>query len=791
MHNRKMTNRNSIFKKIIATTFLTGILAICLHSFSAIGETMELIKNGESDYTIVLPQNAIPAEKTAAHELQSYLYKISGANLPIIVSGTVGKKQIVIGQSPQIAKLLDVDFNKLKVDEIIIKTVDGNLFISGDRPRGALYAAYVFLEDVLGVRWWTSWEESVPKKESIDLYKLNISYAPSIQVRHVMYLDVHDKSRSYFAARSKMNCFSRRQISTEYGGSVDIIDFVHTFFRIIPPKKYFKKHPEWYSLSGDGRIGDIVDAQLCLSNDEMRKEFTKVVLGKLRKSISNPKVISISQQDNTKYCRCEKCAAVDRAEGSPSGSLIHFVNKVAEDVEKEFPDALVTTLAYQYTQKPPEKVKPRHNVVIRMCAIDANYTAPLNSEINKEFRDDVIAWGKISNHTAFWNYAVNFENYLIPHPTSPNFGKDIEFFMQNKPFYVLEQADSHSGSRVGYFANLKSWVLCKLLWNPNLKQETLIDEFLEGYYGAAAPYLKLFMQLMKSELNKSEKVLTLQENDASWISREGLNKASELLLKASNAVNNNKKLKQRVDCVRISIDTVWIMRRFTKEYKDLYPIYYNGEKNQSGFVEAYINSLDKMGFLKIGEGGKGAATYYEGLRQAAKTNGAEPPMELKSKLKQNNWHDCQPDDFNTRLLREGRGVSLKDDKLASNGRAIYLPTKTPCWHIQIKFPEISKFDNNEYTIFVVARIEGENKGVAFSMGVYDFVNKKDGISKDILAEDVGNEKYVLHELGSAVINSGKYIWISPVSGNVSVKSVWVDRVFLLKKESSAESVGNK
>ena len=83
-------------------------------------------------------------------------------------------------------------------------------------------------------------------------------------------------------------------------------------------------------------------------------------------------MISISQNDWHGYCECEKCRALDEHEGTHAGTLIHFVNAVAEEVEKEHPDILIETLAYQYTRKPPRHVRPRRNVVTRLCSIECS-----------------------------------------------------------------------------------------------------------------------------------------------------------------------------------------------------------------------------------------------------------------------------------------------------------------------------------------------------------------------------------------------------------------------------------
>ncbi len=102
----------------------------------------------------------------------------------------------------------------------------------------------------------------------------------------------------------------------------------------------------------DQRRAHFKDAQLCLTNEEMRRELVKNLQERLR---ANPEatIASVSQNDCFNNCQCPSCRAVDEEEGSPAGSLLRFVNAVAADIEHEFPNVAIDTLAYQYTRKPP------------------------------------------------------------------------------------------------------------------------------------------------------------------------------------------------------------------------------------------------------------------------------------------------------------------------------------------------------------------------------------------------------------------------------------------------------
>ena len=66
---------------------------------------------------------------------------------------------------------------------------------------------------------------------------------------------------------------TQRQTRRRRGGKHIYQGFVHTFFPLIPPDKYFENHPEWFSeIDGKRQQGR---TQLCLTNDQMRQELVK------------------------------------------------------------------------------------------------------------------------------------------------------------------------------------------------------------------------------------------------------------------------------------------------------------------------------------------------------------------------------------------------------------------------------------------------------------------------------------------------------------------------------------
>ena len=215
----------------------------------------------------------------------------------------------------------------------------------------------------------------------------------------------------------------------------------------------------------------------------MRKELVKNLKERLR---NNPAatIASVSQNDWHGNCQCPNCAAIEKEEGSPAGLMLRFVNAVAADIEPEFPNVAISTLAYQYTRKPPAVTKPRHNVIVQLCSIECSFCKPLADERNKAFRDDIIGWSKICDRLYIWDYTTNFRHYVMPHPNLRVLGPNVKFFADHNVKGIFEQGAYQSyGSEM---AELRAWVLAKLLWDPSRDGEKLTNEFIEGYYGPAA-----------------------------------------------------------------------------------------------------------------------------------------------------------------------------------------------------------------------------------------------------------------------------------------------------------------
>ena len=525
-----------------------------------------IAQNGIAQAVIVIATDAPEPEHNAALELADFLRQITGTGFEVVHGPAVGKSRLLVG--PKAAKLAIADFSTdgLGAEGIIIRNVGNDLILAGGYPRGTLYAVYTFLEDQLGCRWWSSTVSTIPKKPTLKVGKLNVRYIPPLEYRNSFWYDAFNAD---WAARNKSNGGSDPynpiswELGPKQGGKIEYEGWCHTFYYLIPPEKYFKDHPEWYSLI-DGKRGCTHNrSQLCLTNEEMRKELVKNLKENLRKN-PTATIASVSQNDGwAGNCQCPRCAAIDKKEGSPSGSLLRFVNAVAADIEEEFPHVAISTLAYVYSMAPPKHVKPRSNVIIRLCSYECSFSRPLNDplahEENKKFCQSIAKWSKICNRLYIWDYTTNFLHYMQPFPNLRVLGPNIKFFVNHNVKGIFEQGNAWSYG--GEMAELRAWVLAKLLWNPSLDGQKLINEFVHNYYGPAAEDVLAYLNLIHDAAEKSGDKLGIDTPpDDKFLSFDTLSKGMKLLKAAEQTVKDDPELCFRVQVAQLPLIYVFMMR---------------------------------------------------------------------------------------------------------------------------------------------------------------------------------------------------------------------------------------
>jgi hypothetical protein len=530
-----------------------GLSVLCFifsASSSQATEGIILVRNGVSAYSICISPSASPSEKHAAAELQKFLAEISGAQLPILSADSVKKSPLIlIGQSATTHRLkIDIPMEKMGEEGFLLKTHGRHLVIAGGRQRGTLYGAYTFLEQ-LGCRWFTREVSRIPHRATIEIPSLNEVQLPAFEYREPYFTEAWDKD---WAVRNKTNGhFQHLDEST--GGKLQYYPFVHSFYQLIPPEKYFQSHPEFFSLiEGKRRIDR---GQLCLTNPEMLQVAVESVFAWIQKH-PEATLFSVSQNDWEGWCECDNCRRVEQEEGGAhSGPILRFVNALAAKIEKRHPGKLIDTLAYWYSENPPARVRPRPNVRIRLCPIGVCETHPYEQcPRDAYFMKNLKAWSEITSQLYIWHYNTNFSHYLLPFPDFDELATDIPMYKKHGVVGLfLEGAYPEGGGAEN--AELRSYIMAKLMWNPNVDVKTLIDEFHHAYYGKSSKPMGEYFDLLHVEVRMPPQGIGHHH----WIygvpdfSEQFLPRAKGLFQQAELAAESES-VRNRVKRARLSLD---------------------------------------------------------------------------------------------------------------------------------------------------------------------------------------------------------------------------------------------
>jgi hypothetical protein len=226
------------------------------------------------------------------------------------------------------------------------------------------------------------------------------------------------------------------------------------------------------------------------------------------------------------------------------------VNKVAE----RFPDKIISTLAYQYSRVPPKGIVPRKNVNIMLCSIESSRNDPMEIG-DTAFSEDLAGWGKITDNILVWDYVIRFPNLLAPFPNLRVLQPNLQFLHKNRVSAIFEQGNRDKG---GEFAKLRAYLLARLEWNPDVDIQKEMDEFLAGYYGAAAPDIKEYINLLHDN-NQSNKGVKMSifgspvEDKETFLSESLIARYNELFDRAEKKVIKTPVFYDRVRSARLPV----------------------------------------------------------------------------------------------------------------------------------------------------------------------------------------------------------------------------------------------
>lgn len=559
-------------------------LLFCISMVQA-KERILLVKNGIPQYVMQIDTQNREVLQAAA-VINDFTERSTGARFNF-QSSAHRQPKIILQQVPVSTVYPE--------DSYSLQFVKGDLCIKGS-GRGIIYGAYRYVREIIGARKWYVGSEntSIPKLSSLEAdVDLHIFAKPSFDYRE-LYFPI-ELDQEY------MDWYGLHNLEERWG------DWGHTFNKILPPAIYFKEHPEYYALYHGRRQ----PMQLCLSNEAV---FEHTVAYLKKRMLENPTATywSIAPNDDIGSCTCDRCQAVDKAEGGPQGSLIHFVNKVAA----KFPDKKITTLAYMQTANAPLHLHAADNVIVMLSNIDAFRKYDIASEPSAAtFRRQLQAWRARSQHVFVWDYLTQFTNYLAPFPVQGTLQKNLEYLKGNGVEGLFLQG---GGSTYSDMAELNSYVLTHLLWDSNASEEKLVDEFVHGYYGKAGSLVKDYLIERRKALPPPSSALSIYgnpiDNRKDFLSPSAMDRYSTILEKAEILAEGNSQLAQRIRRIGLGLDYAYLQQaKFYGPHKHGIFEKVDGQwsvrPSVKRKVQQFVEDTKRMGILELAEGGPSPDQY--------------------------------------------------------------------------------------------------------------------------------------------------------------------------------------
>ncbi len=486
---------------------------------------------------IVLTEKDDARLVAAGETLAKYMKQITGKNFP--VNEDCDGLKFTLGYSQDIPD-----------NGYVIETKENEVSIHGSGTRGVIHGVYAFLEKYCDCDWYTSTLYSIPENKNLTIPAgEKTEYKPFFEYTDTDWRSPRDVE---YSLANGLNGSPYRTIPYELGGTVEYISgFAHTLgSQFCSRDTYFESNPEYFALHNGIRQNE----QLCLTNEDVYNLVLSEVMTLLEEK-HNPdsslQIISLTQGDSgadAKMCQCSKCKAIDDENGSHSGTMITFVNRIAKAVKDAgYENVAIDTFAYRYTRKAPVKVVPEDNVIVRLCTIECCFAHSLDDENcaeNVSLMADLTDWSKICNRIYVWDYATNYAHTLGIFPDFGVLQKNIQVFYENNVVGLYEEGNYYMEQCDGEFGELRAYLLSKLMQNPYIDYDATMDEFLKAFYGKGWQNIRQFIDMTVEKavpLNDHLKIYDPMAETLSF-SKDDIAKADELWENAKNEADNDTHL---------------------------------------------------------------------------------------------------------------------------------------------------------------------------------------------------------------------------------------------------------
>lgn len=480
---------------------------------STTGEYM--VKDGVSNYSIVVPAEHDENVTFAASELQNFLVQSTGVKLSIITDDGMAYNPAERHFSLGTTSLFTSSGYKIPEELLqtgyVLKRQENTLFLNAVQGTGIIDGVYDFLEYVIHLKVYSYDEFYYDKVAEIPLYDFQAEYKPLFDTRDIL-------AKHLIVS----TLYKRRLRLYSELGSGKWAAFSHTVISIfLPLETYYDKHHDWYSAGKN---------QVCYSNDEMREEMVArmkdIIIGHAEATY-----IQIGHEDNLDMCMCDKCVEARKKLGGFGGQELDFTNKVEAEIDPwlhaNYPNRSMKYVffAYQTSAKPPLKTTTdangnesyvtdangnyvpfvdnlviNPNVMVMFAPVDSNFSLPFTDPANAPQYTELKGWGDLFKAAGregglyVWTYSIPVYGLMVPMNNFGAYGEQYHTMADLGVGALLDQSATQSG--VPCFEALKFYTQSQLMYNRSLSYNDLVKDFIAHYYGAAGKAMQEFYDLL-------------------------------------------------------------------------------------------------------------------------------------------------------------------------------------------------------------------------------------------------------------------------------------------------------
>ncbi|MBQ8757467.1 MAG: DUF4838 domain-containing protein [Oscillospiraceae bacterium] len=476
-----------------------------------------LASNGETEYKIVIPENASSLIQIAVSDFNKFFFEATGVSMPVVKDSEFNGdgKFISVGETTLLKNTeITYSFDELGRDGYKIITEGDDLYLIGGADYGSMYASYELLGILVDWDYFAQDSYVLTKGlTQLPLYDLNVTDVPDFPIRVASDGVVETSNQALYRLRQRP--LTENFIFVKNHWAHNSIQFI---------KDSPDVNDTWYNAA---------KTQLCYTAHGDAQQYEKMqnacfeTLKEALIQTPDRDAVTFTIEDNSDYCDCDACNAMKAQYGALSSTVILFLNDLNARVRAWFEteegkpyarNLRIVFFAYNAFEaapatynsstgkyEPNNGIKMDDGVYCMLAPIRMDYYRPITDPLNQEYYTNLKSWGDLAQGNLYlWYYSTNFWNYHAPYDCFDSFAENYRMAAECNAYYLFDQRQVDERTTVTGWSTLKDYVCSKLGWDVDRNPEELIDKFFEGYFGPAAPEMRVIFDQLRllTEYNK-------------------------------------------------------------------------------------------------------------------------------------------------------------------------------------------------------------------------------------------------------------------------------------------------